>query len=402
MNRISNGRAFFRVTLATSLLLLAFVPAPAAEPDVKTLIPEKSFKDFELRSGLGRSYRRFAEKKKARVAYMGGSVTTREWRDGVQAYLTQTFPGTDFDFIMAGIGGTPAALGAFRLEKDVFSNGPVDLFFLEFAVNGGNVREMEGIVRHAKRLNPNLDIVLLYFANTNHVAEDNAGRTPAVVADHEAVARQYHLPALFLYRTVARQIRDGKMEWKDFSDDTVHPTKAGCDLYAACINTFLAAAWGNPKAPVLAAKPLSKPLDPLCLERGRYIPFTDAKRVKGFTRIKKWTPTQKTCNFSPPADVFAAEQPGAELTLDFTGTAFGLFPIAGEDAGTIDYSIDGGPAVRMDLYSVTYGEQFQLPSPQLITTELKPGKHTVVIRVLDEKNPKSKGHAVRILQFLAN
>jgi hypothetical protein len=45
---------------------------------------------------------------------------------------------------------------------------------------------------------------------------------------------------------------------------------------------------------------------------------------------------------------------------------------------------------------------FQLPSPQLVAMDLPDGKHTVVMRVSGEKHPKSKGHAVRILQFLAH
>ena len=39
-------------------------------------------------------------------------------------------------------------------------------------------------------------------------AEDDAGRTPAIVVEHEKVAAHYNLPALFLYRTVARRIRE--------------------------------------------------------------------------------------------------------------------------------------------------------------------------------------------------
>lgn len=395
-------RFLVRYAVAVTFCL---APLPAAQADDPVPAPparNAPFTDFIPRGGLGNSYRLFTGKKTARVAYMGGSVTTREWRDGVQTYLARRFPDTKFDFVMAGLGGTPAQLGVFRLEADVFPKGPVDLLFLEFAVNGGSVREMEGIVRHAKRLNPKLDIVLLYFANTNHVAEDDAGRTPAIVVEHEKVAAHYNLPALFLYRTVARRIREGKMTWTDFSPDTVHPTPAGCELYAACITSFLEDIWRKPAATGRAAAALPPPLEKPCLDRGRYIAPDTARDVKGFIRIRKWTPTQKTCNFSPPADVFAAEQPGAELTLDFTGTAFGLIPIVGEDAGAIEYSLDGAPFVQRDLYSAAYGEMFQLPSPHLISVDLPDGKHTVVLRVSAEKHPKSKGHAVRILQFLAH
>lgn len=361
-----------------------------------------AFTDFKLRTGLMRSHAVFASRQSGRVAYLGGSVTTREWRLGVQEHLAQLFPDTKFDFVMAGLGGTPAMLGAFRLEADVFKNGKVDLLFLEFAVNGGNVREMEGIVRQAKRLNPEIDIVMMYFANTDHVATATAGKMPEMVVEHERVAEHYGIPALFLSREVARRIQAGGLRWEEFSDDNVHPLARGCQLYASCINDFLDVAWREPRAAVVSAVPLPAPLDAQCYERAHYLAFTAASAVKGFAPVAQWVPTQPTCNFSPPAAVFAATTPGAELTLNFDGTAVGFLGIVGEDAGMIETTLDGAPPVKLDLYNQTYGKLFQLPNFFMFGTELKPGRHVLVLRVLAERNPASQGNAVRILQFMVN
>lgn len=393
--------------VGAALLIVSFYAAtdgPVAEDKKVITIPrnETPFTNFEMRGNLMRSYNVFTGKKAGRVAYMGGSVTTRQWRLPVQKWLDEKFPETAFDFVMAGIGGTPASLGAFRLENDVFKNGKVDLFFLEFAVNGGGVREMEGIVRHARRLNPEIDIVLMYFANTDHTETFNQGKTPKIVEEHEIVAKHYGIPALFLYREIAERIRDKKLEWKDFSKDTVHPHQGGCDIYAACIVDFLAKAWENDK--LLAEKPGEIPakLDPLCLEKGRYVSPDETTGVKDFAWIRDWTPSQPTCNFRPPVDVFAAEKPGAELTLTFEGTAVGVYVISGADAGTIEYSIDGGEFVAVDLFNKAYGPRFQLPREHILTTELEDKKHTLVVRVSDKRHKLSTGHAMRILKFLVN
>lgn len=90
----------------------------------------------ELRGGVGNSYAKFIKDKKGRVAFLGGSITFNGgWRDSICKYLEERFPDTEFDFIAAGIPsmGTPSA--AFRFERDILKNGPVDLLFEEAAAN---------------------------------------------------------------------------------------------------------------------------------------------------------------------------------------------------------------------------------------------------------------------------
>lgn len=50
-------------------------------------------------------------------------------------WLEKTFPETEFTFTNAGISSTCSTTGAFRLKEEVLGKGPVDLFFVEFAVN---------------------------------------------------------------------------------------------------------------------------------------------------------------------------------------------------------------------------------------------------------------------------
>ena len=126
--------------------------------------PRPPIPTIVVRGNLERSREKFTQAKTGRVAFLGGSVTNLAWREMVMRYLLKKFPETKFDFLNAGLNGTPAELGAFRLEEDVFGRGPVDLLFLEFAVNGGSVEAMEGIVRHARALSPDIDIIQMHIA----------------------------------------------------------------------------------------------------------------------------------------------------------------------------------------------------------------------------------------------
>ena len=134
---------------------------------------------FELRDGLANARRKFAVEKKGRIAFLGGSITAGGgWRDHIMAYFEETFPETEFEFIAAGIGSLGSVPHAFRLERDVLSKGPIDLLFVEAAVNDSSnipdlpdqmLRGMEGVIRHAREVNPLTDIGLF---NTSDATDD--------------------------------------------------------------------------------------------------------------------------------------------------------------------------------------------------------------------------------------
>ena len=127
------------------------------------------------RGSLTNSRIQFEQKKVGHVAFMGGSITEMNgYRPLVCDLLKRRFPETKFTFTDAGIASTCSTTGAFRLATDVLAKGPVDLFFVEFAVNDDQdagharrecIRGMEGIIRHVRAHNPNADIVLIYFVN---------------------------------------------------------------------------------------------------------------------------------------------------------------------------------------------------------------------------------------------
>src|SRR5258708_1950660 len=121
------------------------------------------------RNGLSGFYTAVNKQKKATVGFLGGSITFNPgWRDKVCAYLTARFPETDFRFIEAGIPSLGSLPHAFRVQQDLLDSGRIDLLFLEAAVNDRvngtdsltQVRCLEGIVTHARKPNPGLDIII--------------------------------------------------------------------------------------------------------------------------------------------------------------------------------------------------------------------------------------------------
>ena len=364
-----------------------------------------------LRGGLDNCRLVFERTKHGRVAYIGGSITVSPgWRDLTYGLLKKRFPETTFDFINAGVGGTNSTYGAFRLQGDVFNSGPVDLLFLEFAVNDDGeptadnrcLRAMEGIVRHARALSPKIDILMLYFADTGKVEAYRKGETPKVIQDHEKVADCYEIPVIYLAKEVTRRIDAGQFEWSQFSRDTCHPLDRGHAVYAECIDVMLDAAW-NKKPPTDAQAPVREmppPLDAQNYERGRFIPLEQAKVVNGWNRVPQWD-TEKKCNYGGAVDVLAAETPGAALDLEFEGTLIGISAIAGMDAGILEVVVDGGAPQKIDLFD-GYCAQFHRPVCRVLAESLPLGKHRVRLTMSSENNPQSKGHAARILKFVAN
>ena len=202
---------------------------------------------FETRGGLERFFERCEKGGEIRVAFLGGSITQMNgWRNIVMANLQNRFPSVKYDFVAAGIASMGTTPGAFRLERDAFSKGSVDLLFVEAAVNDSTngrsaaeqTRGMEGIVRRAKQLNPEIDFVMMHFVDPEKMSVYRDGRTPDVIKNHETVANYYGVPSINLAREVTERIAAGEFTWeRDFKD--LHPAPFGHELYARTIERFL-------------------------------------------------------------------------------------------------------------------------------------------------------------------
>ena len=131
------------------------------------------------RASVGNAQNLFNANDRGTVAFIGGSITEMEgYRPRMVNDLRKRFPKASLSVIASGVSSTCSDTGAFRFEEDILSQGVPDLLFLEFAVNDTqdgfatilpdakaketrSVRAMEGIIRHARRINPAMDIIMV-------------------------------------------------------------------------------------------------------------------------------------------------------------------------------------------------------------------------------------------------
>jgi sialidase-1 len=367
------------------------------------------------RSGFDNCRRKFEKEKSGRVAFLGGSITYNGgWRDSICNYLQQRFPETKFEFINAGIPSTGSVPGAFRFLHDVWSKGKIDLLFEEAAINDGPdgnsmspvlmIRGMEGIIRHAKELNPSMDIVMMHFADPGKIKTYSEGKKPEVIQQFEKVAEYYGISTINLALEVTKRINNGEFSWeKDFVD--LHPSPFGQGVYSNSITGFFNRVWREDlrlHLPPDNYKLPEKKLDKFSYSKGAYESLIRARLVKGWRYINKWRPTDVSGREGfENVPVLEAIAPGAELKLKFNGTAVGVFVVAGPDAGMLETSVDGKPFIQTDLYT-KWSNYLHLPWVYVLQDELPAGKHTVIIKISNRQNPISKGTACRIVYFVVN
>lgn len=379
-------------------------------------VPQSS--NVHLRSGLGGSRRTF-EQGHGTVAFMGGSITENPgYRDRVRKYLEERFPKTEFRFVSAGISSTCSTTGAFRLQRDVLSSEP-DLFFVEFAVNDDQdamhsakncIRGMEGIIRNVMQQNTKAGIIVTHFVNPPILKTLQEGKTPTSLSAHERVAKHYGVSSISVANEVADRIANQTFTWNQYGG--THPKPAGYELAAGLMIDLLDTAWSSDESTEdndRAAnghsdeKILPKPIDAGSYARGQLVETSKAIFDDGWTiEVPSWKqiPGSMRDRFTN-RELLVSDQIGAEMTLDFEGTAIGLFLLAGPDAGTVEYSIDGGKPQQAVLFH-RFSRGLHYPRTVMLADGLMDGKHRLTLRVSPEQHPTSKGNAVRILSFAVN
>jgi len=372
-----------------------------------------SLRKITIRDNLNNSRFIFTKTKKGRVAFLGGSITQMAgWRNMMREELQQRFPDTEFDFIDAGIGSTGTNVHAFRYEKDVLKNGKVDLLFVEAAVNDNTntrdsvkqVRGMEGIIRQAKLKNPNIDIVMLHFVTSEFFPIFEKGLTPSVIQNHEKVADYYHISSVNLAQEIFYRIKSGEFTWEKFGG--IHPLPYGHKMYRASISRLLDRIWSVDFPLVDSVKNNfipNQPLDKLSYFGGGLVDVKEAKPGKNWTYTPKWKPKIEAKQREDFTDIPMIETytVGSKLKFNFKGKAIGIYTTPGPDMGIIEYKIDNGEFKKYDLFTA-WSTNLYIPWLHILEDNLADKKHTITIRLTEEKNKKSKGGACYIYKFATN
>jgi lysophospholipase L1-like esterase len=394
--------------------MVALISSAFLQADSLRTLDELAQDNIHFRGQLSNSRIRFEQEKQGLVAFIGGSITEMNgYRPMVAKYLSERFSATKFSFINAGISSTCSTTGAFRLHSDVLSKGLIDLFFIEFAVNDDQdaghsrsecIRGMEGLIRQARRHNPKIDIVITYFVNPGMLADIKAGKIPTPIAGHEQVAQHYQIPSVNLAKQVCEDIQSGELTWEKFGG--VHPSPYGNSICAQMIAKLLDFAWRENLG--LGAKmeshcPPARPLDENSYSQGRFISPQEARFDSNWELfIPNWKALPGHCRsrFVETA-LLCSNDPGAELTLQFSGRTVGAYLLAGPDAGMLEVNVDGIDLHTIDLYH-RYSKGLHYPRTVIFQSGLKPGRHLLRLKLSNQHNPHSAGTALRLIQFTAN
>ncbi len=369
---------------------------------------------------LGRVFEKLKQNGTVTIAYFGGSITAAPgYRVKTFKWFKDTFPQAKLVEVHAAIGGTGSDLGAFRCGTDVVAKKP-DLVFVEFNINDGSPTNefrkatMEGIVRQLWASESKPEIVFLY--TTSRDLNNARGSHPAV-AKHYGIADIDLQPPLIealkrtdLPKPTEAQLVDKKFNWNAkgqvFMSDSVHPNDLGHTIYADTIVAYLKTQMDAKPSP------LPKLGAPLVSEEFAHAAMIPANKAKLTGNWEVLEPSKQGLLARYVDGTINARGPGDALEFEFEGTALGLFLNVQKDGGKFEWSIDdgvnepgdkayGGPkGVKSGKSDTAPGPYFARNHYAMLSCGLKPGKHTLKIKVLEERDKTSEGNRLLIGYFL--
>lgn len=323
--------------------------------------------------------------------------------------LKRRFPQTSFQFTNAGVASTCSTTGAFRLAGEVLAKGPVDLIFIEFAVNDDQdahhgrrecIRGMEGIVRHVRAHNPHCDIVMVHFVNEGMLASLAKGLEPLSSGAHEEVANCHGISSAHVARELSAKIKDGSLTWARYGG--VHPARPGNELAASLVDKILDKGWAGPIPESLKPHPVAFPLDQESYFRAGFLDNSSVSRDDGWSlSVPNWKSLKGDCRPRfRDLPLLHSEKPGASLSVKFQGRCLAAYLLAGPDAGVAEVSIDGGAYKAVELKHA-YSKGLHYPRTVMLASDLPEGAHEAKVRVAPAAHP-TEGVAVRIIRLGAN
>jgi len=374
-------------------------------------LPNVSDDHYHQRGSLTNSKFVFESTKRGHVAFIGGSITEMNgYRPLMSDYLTQQFPATQFTFTNAGIASTCSMTGAHRIQRDVLSKGPVDLLFIEFAVNDDQdagfdfahaVRGMEGMIAHVRRHNPYVDIIVTHFANPEMMDQLRKGEMPVSMGAHNAVCKHHRISTNDLCSEITQLIDAKKTTWALYGG--VHPKPYGNAICHSMLVKLLQQEWTKP---VTRLTPHFQPaslfdaksyvdghfVSPQKAQQGTDWQFSEPawKEIKGSFR-----------NRFGGVPLLHGQKSGDEFRFTFQGTFMGAFVLAGPDAGMVEVQVDGGSWRTVNLYH-RHSRGLHYPRTVVFAEDLDAGFHNLIVRISKATDAQSQGRAIRIMEFAVN
>ncbi len=237
------------------------------------------FRKLMLRAGKGNTMN---------MVFLGGSITQdcittvheKCYAHLVYDWWCLQYPGSRFNYINAGVGGTTSQYGAARAERDVAAYDP-DFIVVEFSVNDKADRffqeTYEGLLRKLLCL-PSEPAILI----VNTVQYENGVNAQKY---HNELAEYYGIPVCSMKNILYKAVIKGELDAGRFTVDMLHPNDYGHMMMADIIDYMLSeiqkkTAEEKIDKYVFPEKPFTRNgfEDSVCLQNDNYRPAG-----KGFT-----------------------------------------------------------------------------------------------------------------------
>ncbi len=261
----------------------------------------------------------------------------------------------------------------------------IDLSDEDIGMPENHVRAaVEGFICRTREHNKGRDMLVLHQPDERFVADYKAGKTPGVIKWYEEIAEHYGVPSVNLAKAAAQ-----KTDWKG-----TQPEKE--KLLSECVEDFLKQYAAQPAQANQVKHPLPKRMMPSAWNMARLINYD-----RGEMDLTGWLGWQ----LSPIERIFhvaTCSKPGPVMSIDFTGTAAGVYGITGPDSGDLEYSIDGGQWQPVKVFNPDEKDgKFHL-FHRMFVDNLENKKHKVSLRVAETMPRGSTGRQARIGWFTVN
>lgn len=333
------------------------------------------------------------DKKALKFAYIGGSITEgagasrleNRWTSRLTKALRERFPGTSFEEINAGIGGTESTYGLLRLKRDVLRLSP-DVVFMEFSLNDESLEESlskksyEGLLRALMKAEKVPYVVLIgVVGNRDH---------PTRAGLHREIGKHYGLSMIDLQEemdALLGKAAPGENKERDlcFTKDNVHPSDHGYEFYTERILAHV--------DEDIFRKPLMKEKkNPAAFDfNGKFVNAFSLSQSGTWEKCGEGDWDLENCG-SHDAGLLARD-PSASLTLDFYGGTVVVGHRIGTDFGRMKVTLDG-EETSVECYYPTVNQ----PVTWFQRFSMEAGKHHLTIRPAGEKNEKSTDDKIKV------
>jgi len=159
----------------------------------------------------------------------------------VYDWWVSKFPMAKFKFINAGMGASSAVYAVHRAERDLLKFNP-DFSVIDYTASDRNFEPegMEGLIRK----------MLINRPQSAMLSIIQGGQNSGKVTDiHVAICENYGIPMLSVPHIFQPLLKSGRIVWKDWSIDTIHPNDAGHAMIANLIICYLEACYKEAISP---------------------------------------------------------------------------------------------------------------------------------------------------------